>query len=214
MRNLSETIRHCQTLCWVWRVRLNDQTELGFTDHDRPLAFEGIVCEPRSGFTPGEADTRQGFSIDNVAVQGILDSEYLTAEDVRAGRFERAEIDCFRVNWQDPSDYAHISQGYIGDIRQVGHLFEVEWVGAMSRLERSTGRVFSRMCDAEFGDHRCRLHLADFPNGTTCPRTFRACHEQFSNAVNFRGFPYLIGDDAMTSGIREGEPRDGGSRYA
>jgi len=33
------------------------------------------------------------------------------------------------------------------------------------------------------------------------------------DTVNFRGFPYLVGDDAMAAGPRESDPRDGSSRF-
>ena len=90
--------------------------------------------------------------------------------------------------------------------------FEVEMIGRTAQLDRTTGRVFSGYCDAEFGDIRCGLNVEDFPEGTVCQRTYAAC-EGFANKLNFRGFPYLLGDDALTRGPQEGELLDGGSRY-
>src|SRR5262245_59805600 len=42
------------TLAWCWRVTRNDGTHLGFTDHDRDLAFDGTVFEASTGFTASE----------------------------------------------------------------------------------------------------------------------------------------------------------------
>jgi len=96
----------------------------------------------------------------------------------------------------------------------IGDRFTVELSGQGAQLSRTQGRVFSRMCDARLGDARCGLSIDDFPSHTQCPRTFTACRDIFGNSVNFRGFPYLIGDDAMQSGPDGSPALDGGSRYA
>ena len=38
------------TLAWCWRITRPDGVALGFTDHDRMLAFDGTEFEPESGF--------------------------------------------------------------------------------------------------------------------------------------------------------------------
>lgn len=98
-------------------------------------------------------------------------------------------------------------------IRQRGQAFEAEWTGEAAKLNRSFGRVYSKICDAEFGDERCGLNAADFPDGTSCPRSLEACREQFDNVMNYRGFPYLLGDDALQAAPQITERRDGSSRY-
>lgn len=213
MRDVSEEILESQTLCWVWILTLKDNSKLGFTNHDKVLNFKNIQCYPQSGFVPGETDANLGFSVNTCAVQGVLEGEIISPDHIHDGRFEQAQIDVYRVDWTDVFYFVHISTGYLGEIKQKGASFEAEWLGEARRLERSTGRVFARLCDADFGDSRCGLNVENFPDGTTCPRTFTACRDQFANSLNFRGFPYLIGDDALVAGPKEGEPRDGGSRY-
>ena len=46
-----------------------------------------------------------------------------------------------------------------------------------------------------------------------CHRSFAACKTKFANAANFRGFPYMIGDDAALAAVASSTPLDGGSRY-
>lgn len=201
------------TLCWLWRITRADGTVLGFTDHDRNLKIDGINYEGSSGLTPSEVDRRLGFSIDNGAVQGALSSEQISAEDIKSGLYENAVIESFRVNWNDTSQIVPMAKGRLGSIRQKGEAFEAEWTGESVLLDRPVGRVFSKICDAEFGDPRCGLDAADFPEGTTCPRTVSACRDQFDNVLNYRGFPYLLGDDALQAAPQIGERRDGSSRY-
>ncbi len=201
------------TQCSVWRLTLRDQTQFGFTDHDTDLVIEGLVYKAQSGFDGGVHDARLGFSSDSGVVQGVLTSAQITANDISNGVYDSARIDHFRVTWMEVSQCVPINTGRLGVIRRKGDAFEAEWIGLGSRLDASTGRVFSSLCDAEFGDGRCRLNADLFPQGTQCPRTFSACQNTFNNTENFRGFPYLLGDDALQAAPQDGEVFDGGSRY-
>ena len=46
-----------------------------------------------------------------------------------------------------------------------------------------------------------------------CDKQFATCKSKFDNVVNFRGFPYMPGNDAALSYQLANQPRDGGSRY-
>jgi uncharacterized phage protein (TIGR02218 family) len=46
-----------------------------------------------------------------------------------------------------------------------------------------------------------------------CDKQFSTCKTKFGNAANFRGFPYMPGNDAALSYPTAAQPRDGGSRY-
>ena len=218
MRNLTSNLQShlgqsVTTLCWLWRITRSDGNVFGFTDHDRNLEVDGIHYEASSSLVPSEVDSRLGFSIDNGAVQGALTSERISSADIKTGLYENAMIESFRVNWKDTTQIIAMAKGRLGSIRQKGEAFEAEWTGESILLDRSVGRVFSKLCDAEFGDERCGLKAADFPDGTSCPRTLTACRDQFDNVLNYRGFPYLLGDDALQAAPQVGERRDGSSRY-
>ncbi|HEY4123387.1 MAG TPA: DUF2163 domain-containing protein, partial [Rhizomicrobium sp.] len=46
-----------------------------------------------------------------------------------------------------------------------------------------------------------------------CDKQFATCKAKFANAANFRGFPYMPGNDAVLSYPTAAQPMDGGSRY-
>ncbi len=46
-----------------------------------------------------------------------------------------------------------------------------------------------------------------------CDRAFATCKAKFSNAANFRGFPFMPGNDAALAAVSSSTPLDGGSRY-
>ena len=45
-----------------------------------------------------------------------------------------------------------------------------------------------------------------------CDKSFATCKAKFANAVNFRGFPFMPGDDAVVAYPLRGETNDGGKR--
>ena len=73
------------------------------------------------------------------------------------------------------------------------------------------GRTYGRDCDAQFGDARCKVDLADFP-GASCDKRWATCRVTFANGVNFQGFPDIPGDDFLTAVPVQGGRNDGGSR--
>jgi len=46
-----------------------------------------------------------------------------------------------------------------------------------------------------------------------CDKQMATCRTKFANQINFRGFPYMPGNDAVLSYPTSAQPRDGGSRY-
>lgn len=46
-----------------------------------------------------------------------------------------------------------------------------------------------------------------------CDKQFATCKSKFANALRFRGFPYMLGDDAALAVPASSTPLDGGSRY-
>jgi uncharacterized phage protein (TIGR02218 family) len=46
-----------------------------------------------------------------------------------------------------------------------------------------------------------------------CDKQFSTCKAKFANVANFRGFPYMPGNDAVMSYPNQGQTLDGGSRY-
>lgn len=201
------------TLCKAWQLTLADGTDIGFTDHDETLLIDGKSYAPNRSLNASDRDHRLGFEADGGAFQSVFDVPELSSENVRTGQLDDATLTEYLVNWQDPSQYAIIASGRIGRVKVLGQGFEAEWLGHATKLNRNIGRLFSKQCDASFGDTRCGVNLETYPEGTTCPRTFEACASQFNNTINYRGFPYLLGDDALQVAPQIGELRDGSSRY-
>jgi uncharacterized phage protein (TIGR02218 family) len=147
------------TLAHVWRVVRRDGAAFAFTDHDRPLAFDALVCEPMAGLAAGAVEKGMSLAPDTASVAGALSSEAITEEDVARGLWDGARIDLFRVDWTDPSLRAHLFAGRLGEVRRGVSAFEAELRGLQAALNVTVGRVFSRFCDADLGDSRCAIDI-------------------------------------------------------
>jgi uncharacterized phage protein (TIGR02218 family) len=148
------------TLCWCWRVERHDGAVMGFTDHDKPVTFDGTTYEAASGFTASDIKDSLGLSVDNLEVNGALSSATLTDDDLAAGRYDDARIEIYRVNWSDPSQRVLMRSGSIGEVRRSGTGFTAELRGLAHYLQQPKGRLLQLTCDADLGDARCTIDLS------------------------------------------------------
>lgn len=196
------------TLCHVWIVERTDGERLGFTDHDRDLTVDGVVCGAASGWSQGAAETAGGLAAGNLAVAGVLDDDRIDEADVAAGQWDRATVALWRVDWRLPDLKVLLGRGTLSRIRREGEGFSAEIEGPLAALERVVGRTYGRTCDAVLGDGRCGIE----PGGRVCDKRWETCVGLFANGVNFQGFPDIPGDDFLTAYPTTGGRHDGGSR--
>jgi uncharacterized phage protein (TIGR02218 family) len=149
------------TLCRCWRIERSDGTVLGFTDHDRPLAFDGTSYEPVAGFDASEDVSATGFAVGGLEVFGALSSDRLDPDDLAAGLFDNAEVRVHLVNWSTPSERHLLRVGRLGEVIREDGAFRAEVRGLAASLGEPRGRAFRPTCDADLGDQRCGIDLDD-----------------------------------------------------
>lgn len=196
------------TLCHVWIVRRADGVDYGFTDHDRDLSVDGVVCRASSGWTQGVVETAVGLSGGTLAVAGALDWDGIDEADIAAGLWDGARVELWRIDWRRPDLKVRMGVATLARIRREGSAFTAELDGPMAALDRVVGRTYGRTCDAVLGDGRCGVD----PDGRVCDKRFETCVGTFGNGANFRGFPDIPGDDFLTAYPATGGRHDGGSR--
>ncbi|MGF1550906.1 MAG: DUF2163 domain-containing protein [Paracoccaceae bacterium] len=166
MRRLGEALEArlasgVTTLCRCWRIERRDGVVLGFTDHDRDLAFEGVVHRAGSGLTAGASEVATGLGLDTQTVSGALTSGAIREEDVALGRYDGAVVRQYLVDWTDVAVRAPTGVGRIGEVRRRGASFEAEVVGLAEALNRPFGRALLKTCDRRLGDGACGVDLDD-----------------------------------------------------
>lgn len=199
------------SLCHAWLVTRTDGARMGFTDHDAPLAVEGVVCSAASGWTAGAAEAGLGVQPGTAALAGALDAESVTEEDLDGGLYDGAAVELLRVDWERPDLFVRLQRGRIARVTRAGGRFEAEVEGPLAVLDRVAGRTYGRTCDAVLGDRRCGVDLAAYP-GARCDQRFATCRDVFGNTANFRGFPDIPGEEFLLLTPSEGGRHDGESR--
>ena len=148
------------TLCRCWQVERKDGMAMGFTDHDRDLAFDGLTYRAATGFTATAIEDQLGLAVSNLDVEGTLSSAAITESDLHAGRYDDAAVTIWLVNWADVSERVILRSGFLGQVSRGALAFTAELRGLAAKLDQAAGRIFQRTCAWELGDARCTVDLA------------------------------------------------------
>ena len=197
------------TLCWCWHLTRRDGVEMGFTDHDRDISFDGIVFEAAAGFTASDIKDSVGLNVDNLNATGALSSDRLDESELASGLFDDAKVEIYRVDWTAPDNRVLMRSGSLGEVKRSTTAFEAEIRGLAHYLQQPSGRLFQYGCDADVGDARCKVNLnqAAFKgtgtvNSVASSRKFTATGlNSFSSGWFNRGLATFQGGDADGAAI-------------
>jgi len=146
------------TLSNCWKLRRRDGVIIGFTDHDSDLIIDSLSYNAASGFTPSAIQNTSSLSVDNLDVEGLLTNGNITEEDIMAGRYDFAEIEIFKVNYNDLTQgKLMLRRGWLGEVSMIKQQFVAEVRGLMQRLSQTIGELYSPSCRAAFADERCKI---------------------------------------------------------
>ena len=194
----------------AWRIERADGLVIGLTDHDRPVEIDGLIFRPGLELDAAALDQETGLDPDEGRIEARLDSADLAAGDIEAGAWDSAKVELVQFDWMRPELHVRLWRGRLGEIRRDETGFRAELAGPAADLDRSIGRVYARRCDAVLGDARCGVAPEHSAFDQGCDKAFATCRDRFANTLNFRGFPYLTGDDVLIA--PPPAPHDGGSR--
>jgi len=166
MRNIPPALQEklnsgATTLCRCFILTRRDGVIQGFTDHDRDVMLNAVLCRADSGLSGSELVARLGLSVDGIEIAGALSDDSLTEEALAAGRYDAAQVDMYIVDWSDPSLHVLMSRGHIGEVRREGTAFAAELRGLADALNVETGRHYTPTCAADLGDARCGVDLSN-----------------------------------------------------
>lgn len=161
------TREHRRARC-LW-IALRDGTVIGMTDHDRDIIVDmadisdvPVTFRSATGLLPSDVTTAIGLDADNFEVEGPL-ADIITKTDVLGGRFARARVRLFEVDWNEawPAVGA-ILQGKLADSSIKGSRYVFEIRSDTEAFQQTIGRLITPYCDAEFGDSRCTKAVPQF----------------------------------------------------
>lgn len=147
--------------CFFVKQRISGDIQ-GFTEHDKIIPFDlgdgngEIQYLAATAFTRSAVANTNMFSVDNLGVEGILDPSAFDVDDIDAGKYDRAEIKIFLVDWTDLTLGAiKIRRGTIGTIEIAEKSFKAQLRGMLQRYTEEIVEVYTPACRADYGDIRC-----------------------------------------------------------
>lgn len=143
------------TLCRCWSLTRRDGLVLGFTDHDRPLTFDGVVFVAANGLEAAESTAELGFAIGGGEVSGAFAATGLNEADLARGLYDDARIAIWLVNWAEVTQRLLLETGFVGEAKRGETAFEAEIRGLAKAFDEERGRLYMRACSADLGDARC-----------------------------------------------------------
>lgn len=151
------------TLATCWELTRRDGTVFRFTDHDVDIPFGGDTFLAATGFTRTAIANNASLAVDNLELDGIIDSETITIEDIEAGLFDHAEMRIFNVNWKDPDGDGDIKlrRGRIGEVTHLPNgTYHAEHRGMMQAFSRKIVELVATACRVDLGSPECMIPLA------------------------------------------------------
>lgn len=148
------------TLSMCWKLTRRDGVILAFTEAATDLFINGLNYLSVAGFEPSAIDSSADMSVDNLEIDGLLNSGAFTAADISAGVYNDAKVSVFYVNRRSIGDgILQLTEGTTGQITTEQGRFKAEVRGALQPFQQSIISLFSKTCPATLGDGRCRADM-------------------------------------------------------
>jgi uncharacterized phage protein (TIGR02218 family) len=157
--------------CWLI-TKTDGSDPLGFTSLDEDLTFNGVVCKACKSLSGGalEFSTPLG-NVGNQEVNGLLDDERISEEDLYSGLYDGAAVEVWKVPWLDGTVASgglpildplerprRMAKGTIGSVSQGDVTFTAEVLTAGAKMEQvSLVELYSPGCRYRQYDTRCGL---------------------------------------------------------
>jgi uncharacterized phage protein (TIGR02218 family)/uncharacterized protein (TIGR02217 family) len=161
--------------CHCWLITREDETELGFTDHDITLTIDGVEYDCQAGFNGDAISLSTKVEDKNTEVKSFFTAT-VNEEDVLKGKYRYASIKVFAYDWQNGETIRVLFNGYISDINLEHDVngalrYTFSAVSNENRLEQKATRVTTRTCPYRFGDADCQKDLTNLTDTLTVTNT-------------------------------------------
>ena len=139
-------------------------------------------------------------------IDGAIDSEAITENDLRNGFFDNANVELFLAYWSSSRvGTLPLRTSWIGEIQMDGPKYKVDLRGIAQRLAQTFIQQTSLECRYGFCDTKCKLDIADYTNSYVISSvesrdTFRVADMEEA----FNSNSYQWGLCRFTSGLNEG----------
>lgn len=197
------------TLATCWRIERLDGQEFFFTNHDVDLVIDGDTYLAGTGVLPSALSQSRGLAVDNLQAMTFLDSIVIQEEEIMAGKYDRASLDVFVVNWADLTmgKMYLLKDWVLGEVEVHDSIFNVECRGKAQHYQQQIVELYSPDCRADLGDARCTVDLDDsaqtfWRSGTVATVAGRRIFTV--SALNLVTDPFRFGKFTWDTGLNAG----------
>ena len=178
------------TLAYCVLVTRRDGNVLGFTTSCDPLTVGGVPYNPLGSFDSTAMKQTADTGVDNLDILGVLSSPLITDDDLRAGRYDGAEVKMQVVNFNDLTmGSCLLLRGHIGEVTINDGAYVAELRSLTQYLMQQIGDITSATCRVRnLGDAQCKFNAASV-------RTSSAL-----TAASADGITLTFGGNAQASG--------------
>ena len=148
------------TLATCWKITRRDEFVEGYTSHDKDLTVGGVTYLSSAGYAPSAIERGSSMHADNQQVVGIIDSDSLSADDLRSGIYDGARVEVLLVDWATSTQVTKLLAGHFGSVKIEGNQYSVDLQSIEGELAKPIGRTYGTRCDADLGDARCGYSLS------------------------------------------------------
>ncbi len=191
------------TLAVCVKITRVDTQVFAFTSHVENLVVDGTTYIAAQGsFSPQMVKTSSDMAVDNLDMEAIIDSSYITESDLMGGKYDYATVEFFIVNYMSVGDgIVKLRKGTLGEIESSGYKFKAELRGLMQAYQQVIGHLYGKRCDADLGDTRCTVNKATYTvTGTVSSVTSK---EQFvGSSVPTRRGGLLTWTSGLNNGLK------------
>ena len=154
-----KTVTNFVTCC---KLTLKDGAVFGFTNGTENFLIDKILYKPSAMSSVSGIETSDKFSVDNLEIKGILNSDEVKEQDILAGKYDSAEVEIFTADVRDTGFKVVQRKGWLGEVNIQDGEFVAEIRGLTQKLQCKITELYSPKCRANFGDSRCKMKLSEY----------------------------------------------------
>jgi uncharacterized phage protein (TIGR02218 family) len=155
----------------LWEITRVDGQVLRFTSHDHVINYplvSGNDYTPAGGFDGTARRRVDGMKDHTVDFRGVIDSDFLDTDDLRAGKYREAKVTERIVDSRWPWMGELFSETWWVDQTSFdSEIWTAELSGPSRFLKRRIGGVFDRTCDRRLYNALCGVSRAAFTDTVT-----------------------------------------------
>lgn len=157
------------------KITRTDGVTFGFTECDRNLVIDGVTYQSALGFSPTAIQSNSDLSVNNLELGSLLDSNGVTATDIKRGAFDYARVLMFLVNPFDlpsslslsPPKHLSLPGRTLGKFSYSESDYTAELLGLTNFLQGRRPVSTSKTCRYQFGDNNCGVNLEPITQSLT-----------------------------------------------